>query len=109
MKLLIEIEGPGADRPVPGEPEAITQIEAFTRKLMQERVRSALPVVTVHRIDDDMTIVKIEALLGLQKRSSLLFDIVGGSPDSIEDDHRTMRAISEALALLRKQKARAVK
>lgn len=70
MKLLIEIEGPAADKPVVGEPGVIEQIDAFTKRLVASRSAIALTTVVVRRLDPDVVVVKADQLMRLQKRAN---------------------------------------
>lgn len=76
MKLLIEIEGPGADRPVPGEPGIIEQLEGYLRRLMAQRSHSAVTTITVRRLDPDVVPVKADQLARLQKKLSSVENIL---------------------------------
>jgi hypothetical protein len=82
MKLLIEIEGPAADKPVAGEPDVVTQIWSFVRRLVEQRCRVVKASVNVHRLEHDDVLVKRDQLLRLQGKAAV-YEWLSNDPDAI--------------------------
>lgn len=76
------------------------EIGAFTRSLVKFNTRGPVPSVTVNHYNHGLPDGTAAALLR---------DIVGGDPESIEDDQKTAAAIERARSLLGFDRKGAVK
>lgn len=74
MNFLIEIDGPGADKPVPGETSIEFQVEHYVRGILKHN-RLPFNKVTVHQLPPDTVTVNADALLRLQEKAKV-FDAI---------------------------------